>query len=213
VTSTQRFFESGPAKNSITSAGSEVPEETRTWSDAVQDSAKESAKNLPASSIAIRAIMSMCTTARMFPEVLAELTFGPYARWLHGVAIDQSFGWDAPGTEPREQKSDALYVIESQCGWVKIGRSENPRSRFGAIRTSAPPSVVLRLAIVEPKLGPYEFAVHQALREFRSHGEWFGVGCLDKIAAYGSLRQFVQRLIDEGAKPGTHRVTGARRAM
>lgn len=90
--------------------------------------------------------------------------------------------------------TDDLYAFTTTCGWVKIGRSFDVARRFRTLGTTLPPSVVLSVHEVACGIGPYEEAVHIALRQFRKYGEWFHRDCLITIADAGGLAGFAASL-------------------
>lgn len=64
-----------------------------------------------------------------------------------------------------------IYVIQSECGRVKIGSSLNPESRARAIRQHSP--TLTRLIARWPGDVADELALHKHLNASRHHNEWF----------------------------------------
>jgi hypothetical protein len=64
-----------------------------------------------------------------------------------------------------------LYVAQSACGLVKIGRSTNPNRRVAGMQTGSGQRI--KLVVVRKRGGPDEWGIHQALARHRLHGEWF----------------------------------------
>ena len=69
------------------------------------------------------------------------------------------------------EKRSHLYIISSDGGMVKIGRSNAPRQRIADLRTAT--GHRLTLVKVLRGRGHEETHVHQALRRWRRRGEWF----------------------------------------
>ncbi len=88
-----------------------------------------------------------------------------------------------------------VYAILAHCSppLVKIGLSRAPKNRFSGIQTSSPVKVSL-LGFSEGD-DLCEKAMHVALKEYRSHGEWFryeghAKRAADLIAA-GKIAEFL----------------------
>src|SRR5579859_2718013 len=69
------------------------------------------------------------------------------------------------------QSGSHLYVIESEVGLVKIGRSNDPRKRCAALQTAS--GMTLRIAKILKDRGHEERAIHLILKAHRKNGEWF----------------------------------------
>ena len=88
-------------------------------------------------------------------------------------------------------KSDKLYIIQSDItGDIKIGRSNNPKSRLKQLQTGSPKK--LKLLVEIPNAGHYEKRLHQKLSKYktRKKGEWFTFDCT------GSLPDWISEAID-----------------
>jgi hypothetical protein len=79
----------------------------------------------------------------------------------HGTAAAQK----------RAQRQAHLYVIRSEAGMVKIGRSNTPRKRRADLQCASPHKLVL-VKILRNR-GGEERAVHAILAKWRCEGEWF----------------------------------------
>lgn len=99
---------------------------------------------------------------------------------------------------------DDLYIIESSCGWFKIGRSVDVSARLKGLELQCPPSVTLELIAVASGYGAREHALHEAFDEYRERGEWFSprAGGAIRRAIAGGLEAFIQRIPKErSARP------------
>lgn len=66
----------------------------------------------------------------------------------------------------------AVYFIQADNGFIKIGVAKNPRARLRTLQAMSP--VRLRLVLVLPGIGAKgEAELHERFAEHRSHGEWF----------------------------------------
>lgn len=90
---------------------------------------------------------------------------------------------------------DDLYILESSCGWFKIGRSVDVSARIRGIEWQCPPSVTLELIAVVPGGGDRERTLHEAFYEYRERGEWFSPRASTAIrtAIAGGLEDFIQQ--------------------
>jgi hypothetical protein len=66
-----------------------------------------------------------------------------------------------------------VYVVEAQCGLIKIGYSRWPESRAEAICRLSPSPV--RLIAKWPGQMRDELSIHDKLASYRSHNEWFRI--------------------------------------
>ena len=67
-----------------------------------------------------------------------------------------------------------LYFIQSGSR-IKIGRAQNPFTRFRTIHTASPDECRLLLAMhVHDERGAEEL-MHAALKQYRTNGEWFEI--------------------------------------
>lgn len=75
-----------------------------------------------------------------------------------------------------------LYVVKTKDSrWYKIGISYAPLARIESLQTANPQKLELCAFFDRPDAPQDELRLHQALRSFHLHGEWF---CLpDGIAA------------------------------
>lgn len=66
-----------------------------------------------------------------------------------------------------------VYLIESECGRLKIGCSSDPLVRLRAFTTNAPRPV--RLLAQWPGDKSDEADLHQRFAPYRRHNEWFAI--------------------------------------
>lgn len=77
-----------------------------------------------------------------------------------------------------------IYFIEAQNGYVKIGRSDDPSSRFLSIVNMSPVPIWLRHTVFSDNFVVAENTAHEMFIKYRRHGEWFELpedvldGCL-----------------------------------
>jgi hypothetical protein len=96
-------------------------------------------------------------------------------------------------------RTDDLYIIESSCGWFKIGRSADVSARLKSLEWQSPPSVTLEVIAIAHGLGCEEHALHDAFAEFRERGEWFSprAGVAIRKAISIGIDAFVGHLADK----------------
>lgn len=79
-----------------------------------------------------------------------------------------------------ERKGDCLYFIqERSTGMIKIGRSKDPKRRLKTLQTGN--ANELRLVCYLEGLGWRERDLHEALKKWRTSGEWFEYDCTGSI--------------------------------
>jgi len=93
--------------------------------------------------------------------------------------------------KPPNDKTKFVYIIGAP-GWMhKVGRTANVEARLTALRAASPvPLELIRAIAVQPPdhASELEIRLHEALSEYRSHGEWF---CI----RYEELMPIVERCI------------------
>jgi hypothetical protein len=112
-----------------------------------------------------------------------------------------------PGTRPAPRHEQCVYAFApvDESLPVKIGISMDVGRRLRAIQTYCPVEIEAIGAIRCP--AEYETAIHRALVDARSHGEWFHrtppvlevmgilrIGCLDRLREWLRLRMENQSL-------------------
>ncbi len=76
--------------------------------------------------------------------------------------------------------SDFLYFIQSnKTGLIKIGRAKNPHKRIRELQTGN--GEELRLIAYFKGWAWRERDLHELLKDFRLHGEWFSYDCVPYI--------------------------------
>lgn len=72
----------------------------------------------------------------------------------------------------KTEKCDHLYIIsDTDNNSFKVGRSINPEARLRAMRTASSHNLVLD--IYYEGCGDKEAELHELLKDYRLHGEWF----------------------------------------
>lgn len=95
-----------------------------------------------------------------------------------------------------QTRRDDLYLVESSCGFIKIGRSVDVKQRIKGLLTQSPPSVSLSLLAVVKDYGTHELTLHEAFEDRRVRGEWFDTSARDELRALvaaGTLVEFIER--------------------
>jgi hypothetical protein len=87
--------------------------------------------------------------------------------------INYLFAYYFPGPKEnwRNESNDDLYFIESEDGFVKIGRSNNPKKRLSAIQSGNHKELSI-LKTFKNK-GCYEPDIHKKFKDLCIRGEWF----------------------------------------
>jgi hypothetical protein len=68
-----------------------------------------------------------------------------------------------------------IYVLKSEAGPVKIGRSDRPTDREQAANTSSPHRVKLAYSHRVENSVSMERTIHACLSAYRMNGEWFDI--------------------------------------
>ena len=91
------------------------------------------------------------------------------------VAKLRSLGWRQP------KGQEEIYFIRAGNGLIKIGITNNIKYRLDALRTMSP--VELTLLGTWSGNQKLETKIHQYLKKYRQHGEWFllGPGFIEKL--------------------------------
>lgn len=98
------------------------------------------------------------------PQTIPEKATQPKA------LIDDNFSLDDPYTHRIE---GWVYLIESDNGLYKLGRSDNVQSRFNNLATENAAHLTLRHAIIAKDYVRTESWLHKRFATKRHHGEWF----------------------------------------
>ena len=116
----------------------------------------------------------------------------------------------------------ALYVIASDNGLIKLGRSQEPDSRLRSLQTAT--GNMLRLCHtteLRDDCAAIENAAHRLLADKRKAGEWFDVGvdeAIDAVRAAVRHVEYCARIKDDvqrckGCKPRRVQLIKARRRV
>jgi hypothetical protein len=73
------------------------------------------------------------------------------------------------------RKRQAVYIIATDRGVVKVGISDNPPLRLAQLQTGAPFPLRLAYAAVHSDASRIEAMVHRHLRDRHAYGEWYSV--------------------------------------
>lgn len=86
-------------------------------------------------------------------------------------------------TDPCAQ---ALYVMQSEHGFLKIGRSLNPEKRRQTLESTE--KCRMALVWVGSNMGHLEEEIHRRLAEYRVEGEWFLGDEASKVEVLNAIR-------------------------
>ena len=92
------------------------------------------------------------------------------------------------------RRKQAVYIITTDRGVVKVGISDDPVLRLAQLQTGAPYPLRLVYAAVHSDASRIEAIVHRELKAKRAYGEWF---CVTEAAA----RDAIQRAAAAIGKP------------
>lgn len=75
--------------------------------------------------------------------------------------------------------SKFVYLVQASNGYIKVGKSADPRKRLGGLRSGSPLPLNL-LHVIKCQDWPYdaatiEEAIHVLLTPYHLHGEWFNI--------------------------------------
>jgi hypothetical protein len=80
-----------------------------------------------------------------------------------------------------DKKEAGVYLIEHEHGYIKIGRSENPKQRLASLRTATPYDLHI-LGFIKtndpPKL---EARLHEKYDTYQKSGEWYNLPTRVKV--------------------------------
>lgn len=77
-----------------------------------------------------------------------------------------------------------VYVIEHEHGYVKIGRSNNPRQRVRDLQTACPYDLHVAGAIDCPDAAQLEAHLHEKYEPEHKNGEWYNLTNKQKTYLY-----------------------------
>lgn len=81
----------------------------------------------------------------------------------------------------QDTKTECVYFIEAENGWIKIGYTKSIRERFLALRLGSPiPLQMLRAFECDGNHKQIEKKWHKLFASKRQHGEWFRLNERDK---------------------------------
>lgn len=72
-----------------------------------------------------------------------------------------------------------LYIIQSEEGCFKIGRSNDPHLRLNQLQTGN--AYKLQLLLILEGKGYMESVLHEQLKRYRKKGEWFNLDGLCEL--------------------------------
>lgn len=75
----------------------------------------------------------------------------------------------------RDLSEQVVYVIEHEHGYVKIGRSNNPRSRVRHLQTACPYDLHIAGVIDCPDAVLTESRLHEKFEDRKKNGEWYNL--------------------------------------
>lgn len=77
-----------------------------------------------------------------------------------------------------------VYVIEHEHGYVKIGRSNNPRQRVRDLQTACPYDLHVAGVIDCPDAAQLEAHLHEKYKNQHKNGEWYNLTNTQKTYLY-----------------------------
>jgi hypothetical protein len=80
-----------------------------------------------------------------------------------------------------------IYVFSSPNGFVKIGRANTPRERFGMVQTGSPLPLVFEYQCECPDVRKVEAAIHRDLWPMHQHLEWFAIEPEQAVSAVRAI--------------------------
>jgi len=71
-----------------------------------------------------------------------------------------------------DKKEAGVYLIEHEHGYIKIGRSENPKQRLASLRTATPYDLHILGFIKTDDPPKLEARLHEKYDTYQKSGEW-----------------------------------------
>lgn len=96
------------------------------------------------------------------------------SRTMQNLSLIEMRRLELDRVKAERHEKTALYFIQAQVtGLIKIGIALKPRERLAALQIGSPDKLVLLGVVRQPGARAVERALHAAMKEHRSHGEWF----------------------------------------
>jgi hypothetical protein len=93
----------------------------------------------------------------------------------------------------------AVYAIYHPDGYMKVGKSDNPWSRFKALQSGSPYELELyALLAVNGDSRTVEKLLHECLSEYHHRGEWFEI-------SKSHLKAVFEAEVKHEDSPATHK--------
>jgi hypothetical protein len=74
---------------------------------------------------------------------------------------------------PKKYREGSVYLLRSESGHYKVGKSTNPHNRNRTIGTQMPHETTLLYTAQMDSMGKAEELLHSALSDWHVNGEWF----------------------------------------
>lgn len=80
-----------------------------------------------------------------------------------------------------DHEGEGVYLIEHEHGYIKIGRSENPKQRLASLSTATPYELHLMGFIHTDDAPQLEAELHDKYDDRQKSGEWFNLQTRQKV--------------------------------
>ncbi len=93
-----------------------------------------------------------------------------------------------------------IYIVSAPNGYVKIGHGAEPFARYSSFRAASTLPLTMEYVCECPDAAYLEGVLHEALKAFRRHGEWFEFDASRAVEAarYAlTVKGYALRLINE----------------
>lgn len=113
-------------------------------------------------------MMDLYVTSRLLKRVQSDMIDMGYQLYNHSVF----YGGHNPGY---------VYVVKSDTGHYKIGRTNNPDDRRKTFNVKLPVEIEFIVLIKTSNYVELESILHQQYQHKRVNGEWFSLSCNDLL--------------------------------
>lgn len=98
-------------------------------------------------------------------------------------------------------REGCVYIIHAQgTQRYKVGRSTNPITRWQTIKKQSPYPIKMVDFFYTPDAITDEYYLHQELKDYRVHGEWFEDLPGQEAVVIGTFSSYTNKLIENDAK-------------
>lgn len=99
--------------------------------------------------------------------------------------------------KPKKQENGYVYFIESDSGYIKIGKTFNLKTRMKSLKNASPHNLKLLCYIKSDEYSELEMIFHKKFSEKRVNGEWFDIK-IDNVLNFAKRKNLNYKMYDGG---------------